>query len=36
MSKAKALSALTHKLGRRFYFMLKQQKAFDESRLPAD
>ena len=32
MSKAKALSALAHKLGRCVYFMLKNQKVFDESR----
>jgi transposase len=32
MSKAKALSALAHKLGRCVYFMLKRQKAFDEKR----
>lgn len=30
MSKAKALSALAHKLGRCVYFMLKRQKVFDE------
>jgi transposase len=32
MSKAKALSALAHKLGRCVYFMLKNQKVFDENR----
>jgi transposase len=32
MSKAKALSALAHKLGRCIYFMLKKQAVFDESR----
>ncbi|MFA3793236.1 IS110 family transposase [Aliiglaciecola sp. SL4] len=32
MSKAKALSALAHKLGRCVYFMLKRQKVFDEKR----
>ncbi|WP_460314994.1 transposase, partial [Aliiglaciecola aliphaticivorans] len=35
MSKAKALSALAHKLGRCVYFMLKRQKVFDESRFLA-
>ncbi|KMT63641.1 transposase, partial [Catenovulum maritimum] len=33
MSKAKALSALAHKLGRCVYFMLKNKKVFDETRL---
>ena len=33
MSKAKALSALAHKLGRCVYFMLKRQQVFDEDRL---
>ena len=33
MSKAKALSALAHKLGRCVYFMLKHQRVFDENRL---
>lgn len=32
MSKAKALSALAHKLGRCIYFMLKNETVFDESR----
>src|SRR5690554_1177315 len=32
MSKAKALSALAHKLGRAVYFMLKNEKIFDEQR----
>ncbi len=32
MSKAKALSALAHKLGRCIYFMLKNEKVFDESK----
>jgi transposase len=32
MSKAKALSALAHKLGRCVYFMLKNGKVFDEKR----
>jgi transposase len=32
MSKAKALSALAHKLGRCIYFMLKNEKVFDEQR----
>jgi len=32
MSKAKALSALAHKLGRAVYFMLKNEKVFDEQR----
>jgi hypothetical protein len=32
MSKAKALSALAHKLGRCIYFMLKNQAVFDETR----
>ena len=32
MSKAKALSALAHKLGRTVYFMLRQQRVFDEQR----
>ena len=32
MSKAKALSALAHKLGRCVYFMLKNETVFDESR----
>jgi len=32
MSKAKALSVLAHKLGRCVYFMLKNEKVFDESR----
>jgi len=32
MSKAKALSALAHKLGRTVYFMLKNEKVFDEQR----
>ncbi len=31
MSKAKALSALAHKIGRCVYFMLKNEKVFDES-----
>lgn len=35
MSKAKALSALAHKLGRCVYFMLKNQKVFDEKRFLA-
>ncbi len=35
MCKAKALSALAHKLGRCVYFMLKNQKAFDEKRFLA-
>ena len=35
MSKAKALSALAHKLGRCVYFMLKNQQVFDEKRLLA-
>lgn len=35
MSKAKALSALAHKLGRCVYFMLKQQKVFDENKFLA-
>lgn len=33
MSKAKALSALAHKLGRCVYFMLKNKQVFDEKRL---
>ena len=33
MSKAKALSALAHKLGRCVYFMLKNETVFDERRL---
>ena len=32
MSKAKALSALAHKLGRAVYFMLKNEKVFNEQR----
>ncbi|PCJ87090.1 MAG: IS110 family transposase [Thiotrichaceae bacterium] len=32
MSKAKALSALAHKLGRCVYFMLKNESVFDEKR----
>jgi len=32
MSKAKALSALAHKLGRCIYFMLKNESVFDENR----
>ena len=32
MSKAKALSALAHKLGRCVYFMLKNETVFDESK----
>ena len=32
MSKAKALSALAHKLGRCVYFMLKKERVFDENR----
>ena len=32
MSKAKALSALAHKLGRCVYFMLKNETVFDETR----
>ncbi len=32
MSKAKALSALTHKLGRCVYFMLKNEMVFDDDR----
>ena len=32
MSKAKALSALAHKIGRCIYFMLKNQQVFDEER----
>ena len=32
MSKAKALSALAHKLGRCIYFMLKNETVFDEKR----
>lgn len=32
MHKAKALSALAHKLGRAVYFMLKNEKVFDEQR----
>lgn len=32
MSKAKALSALAHKLGRCVYFMLKSETVFDESK----
>ena len=32
MNKAKALSALAHKLGRAAYFMLKHQRVFDEQR----
>lgn len=32
MSKAKALSALAHKLGRAVYFLLKNQQPFDEKR----
>lgn len=31
MSKGKAFSALTHKLGRCIYFMLKKGKVFDEN-----
>lgn len=33
MSKAKALSALAHKLGRCVYYMLKKKRLFDETRL---
>lgn len=33
MGKAKALSALTHKLGRCVYFMLKNNTVFDEQRI---
>jgi transposase len=33
MSKGKALSALTHKLGRCIYYMLKNKRLFDETRL---
>ncbi len=32
MSKAKALSALAHKLGRCIYFMLKNETVFDENK----
>ncbi|KAF7764875.1 hypothetical protein PCIT_b0967 [Pseudoalteromonas citrea] len=32
MSKAKALSALTHKLVRCVYYMLKKETVFDETR----
>ena len=32
MNKAKALSALAHKLGRAAYFMLKDKRVFDEQR----
>jgi transposase len=32
MSKAKALSVLAHKLGRCIYFMMKNEKVFDENR----
>ncbi len=32
MSKAKALSALAHKLGRAVYFMLKNKTVFDDER----
>ncbi|SEB18678.1 Transposase IS116/IS110/IS902 family protein [Marinobacterium iners DSM 11526] len=35
MSKAKALSALAHKIGRCVYYMLKNQKVFDEKRFLA-
>jgi hypothetical protein len=35
MSKAKALSVLAHKLGRCVYFMMKNEKVFDESRFIA-
>jgi len=35
MSKAKALSALAHKVGRCVYYMLKNQKVFDEKRFLA-
>ena len=35
MSKAKALSALAHKLGRATYFMLKNKTVFDEQRFLA-
>ncbi len=35
MNKAKALSALAHKLGRAVYFMLKQEKVFDENKFLA-
>ena len=35
MSKAKALSALAHKLGRCMYFMLKNQTVFDSERFLA-
>ena len=32
MSKAKALSALAHKLGRCVYYMLKKETVFDEAK----
>jgi len=32
MSKAKALSALVHKIGRATFFMLKNKTVFDEQR----
>jgi hypothetical protein len=35
MSKAKALSTLAHKVGRCVYYMLKNQKVFDEKRFLA-
>ena len=35
LGKAKALSALAHKLGRCVYFMLKNKTAFDETRFLA-
>ncbi|QLE97782.1 IS110 family transposase [Neptunomonas phycophila] len=35
MNKAKALSAQAHKLGRAVYFMLKQEKVFDENKFLA-
>ena len=35
MNKAKALSALAHQLGRAVYFMLKQEKVFDENKFLA-
>ena len=35
MSKAKALSALAHKVGRCVYYMLKNKKVFDEKRFLA-
>lgn len=36
MSKAKALSALAHKLGRCVYYMLKNKTVFDENRFMTD